>query len=262
MSTVKKGQLIGKVAIVIALLTYAMAVTFGSTAGANLAGSTFEGNDGNLTVDTIGMQDWVNAPNRTVACDLAAKLANANADCFTALSQTAPSSDNSFKQGTSENDVNVTVASGSIPPQKSDLTRFYTGSEFAAGSNYLYLGWERSNTLGTADMDFEINQNATAGLTNTFAGAITLNRTPGDLLVAYQFSGGGSPTVTLYTWGSTGCGSNQSACWGNAKTLTGLGEPEAAINASTVSDPVLPADTVSLPADTFGEAALNLTAAG
>ena len=89
MSTVKKGQLIGKVAIVIALLTYALAVTFGSTAGANLAGSTFEGNDGNLTVDTIGMQDWVNAPNRTVACDLAAKLANANADCFTALGQTA-----------------------------------------------------------------------------------------------------------------------------------------------------------------------------
>ena len=35
------------------------------------------------------------------------------------------------------------MATGSIPPQKSDLTRFYTGSEFAAGSNYLYL------TIGT-----------------------------------------------------------------------------------------------------------------
>jgi hypothetical protein len=38
------------------------------------------------------------------------------------------------------------VVSGSIPPQKSDLTRFYEASEFVGGpggGNFLYLGWER-----------------------------------------------------------------------------------------------------------------------
>jgi hypothetical protein len=29
---------------------------------ANLTGSTFEGNDGNLVVNTAGNHDWVNAP--------------------------------------------------------------------------------------------------------------------------------------------------------------------------------------------------------
>jgi hypothetical protein len=48
-------------------------------------------------------------------------------------------------------------------------------------------------------------------------------------------------------------------CWGNRVNLSGLGEAEGAVNSVTVNDPIA---NVSLPAGTFGEAAVNLTAAG
>ncbi len=108
----------------------AFAVIFVAGSSANLAGSTFEGNDGNLVVNTPGNTDWVNAPNRVRGDDLA-----------------SGGTDNSFGGGTKEDDPNVTVVTGSIPPMKSDLTRFYVASEFASNSNFLYLAWERSNVL-------------------------------------------------------------------------------------------------------------------
>jgi hypothetical protein len=49
----------------VALLTLGLA----SVALANLPGSTFEGNDGNLVVDTAGNKDWANAPNLVVGID-------------------------------------------------------------------------------------------------------------------------------------------------------------------------------------------------
>src|SRR6266498_193435 len=212
---------------------------------ANLTGSTFEGNDGNLDVTTPGNTDWENAPNRVRGDDLA-----------------SGTSDNSFGQGTKEDDPAVTVVTGSIPPQKSDLTRFYVGSEFASNSNFLYLAWERSNVLGSANMDFEINKLAQPDLTTT--GPKTLNRSAGDLLITFDFGGSGSPTLGLLRWVTTGAtsqcfSSNQLPCWGNRVDLSGLGEAEGAVNAVTVNDPIA---NVSLPAGTFGEASVNLTAAG
>src|SRR6266496_5618848 len=89
------------------------AVVFVTASSANLSGSTFEGNDGNLVVNTAGNTDWANAPNRVRGDDLASGR-----------------TDNSFGQGTKEDDPAVSVVTGSIPPQKSDLTRFYVASEF------------------------------------------------------------------------------------------------------------------------------------
>ena len=63
---------------------------------ANLSGSTFEGSDGNLTVNTPGNTDWVNAPNRVRGDDLA-----------------SGKNDNSFGQGTKEDDPAVSVVTGS-----------------------------------------------------------------------------------------------------------------------------------------------------
>jgi len=37
---------------------------------AALTGSSFEGGDGNLVVDTAGNEDWANAPNLAVKVDL------------------------------------------------------------------------------------------------------------------------------------------------------------------------------------------------
>jgi hypothetical protein len=90
----------------VAILTL-IGLVLGAPASANLPGSTFEGNDGNLVVDTAGNTDWANAPNRV-----------------TGLDKFADKTDNSFGQGTKEDDPNVTVVTGSIPPNKNDLTTF------------------------------------------------------------------------------------------------------------------------------------------
>jgi hypothetical protein len=241
-----------------------LAVIFVAASGANLSGSTFEGNDGNLVVNGgAGAHDWANAPNRVRGDDLA-----------------SGKDDNSFGQGTKEDDPAVSVVSGSIPPQKSDLTRFYVASEFASGSNFLYLAWERSNVLGSANMDFEINKLTQPDLTTT--GAKTLNRSAGDLLITFDFTnGGGNPVLGLLKW-LTGSGdgavagdcfsANALPCWGakpaddgldgkddNRVDLSDAGFAEGAVNAGTVTDPIA---NVSLPGLTFGEAAINLTTSG
>src|SRR5215216_3004148 len=221
------------------------AVFFVAASGANLTGSTFEANDGNLVVNTTGNTDWENAPSRVRGDDLA-----------------SGTNDNSFGQGTKEDDANVTVVTGSIPPQKSDLTRFYVASEFASGSNFLYLAWERSNVLGSANMDFELNQKAQPNLTTT--GPKTLVRTAGDILITFDFGGSGAPVLGLLKWVTSGATSqcfsgNSLPCWGKRVNLSAAGFAEGAVNSVTVNDPIANA---SLPAGTFGEAAVNLTAAG
>ncbi len=216
-----------------------------------LTGSTFAGGDGNLATNptTFGSTDWQNVAGLNAGIDLA-----------------SGPSDNSFGQGTKEDNPNVTVVSGSIPPNKSDLTRFYEASEFANGSNFLYLAWERTNALGSANMDFEINQASTPGLGSP--GAHTISRMAGDLLVTFDFSnGGGRPTLGLLTWVTSGptsqCfSSNSLPCWGNHVNLNSSDSIGAVNNLDAVSDPIAPSAPRSLAALTFGEAAINLTAAG
>ncbi len=220
------------------------AVFFAAASGANLTGSTFEGNDGNLVVNTTGNTDWATAPNRVRGDDLP-----------------SGANDNSFGGGTKEDDPNVNVVTGSIPPQKSDLTRFYIASEFASNSNFLYLAWERSNVLGSANMDFELNKLAQPDLTTT--GAKTLNRSAGDVLITFDFGGSGAPVLGLLKWVTSGATSqcfakNSLPCWGNRVNLSAAGFAEGAVNSTTVTDPIA---NVSLQAGTFGEAAINLTAA-
>jgi hypothetical protein len=216
-----------------------------------LAGSTFAGGDGNLQASptAFGTKDWENVAGLNSGIDLA-----------------SGTGDNSFGQGTKEDNPNVTVVSGSIPPNKSDLTRFYEASEFANGSNFLYLAWERTNVLGSANMDFEINQASTPNLGTP--GAHTINRTAGDLLVTFDFNnGGGRPVLGLLTWVTSGptsqCFSGNSLpCWGNHINLNSSDSIGAVNNLDAVTDPIAPNAPRSLQALTFGEAAINLTAAG
>ena len=90
-------------------------------ASANLAGSSFEGNDGNLVVNTAGNTDWDNAPNLSVGIDLP-----------------TGATDNSFGQGAKENNVQTTVVDGSIPNSKADLARFAVAGE-TIGNEHLPL---------------------------------------------------------------------------------------------------------------------------
>jgi hypothetical protein len=236
-----------KLAVVASALVV-LAVVFVAGSSANLVGSSFEGNDGNLIVNTPGNTDWANAPS-----------------LVTGIDQPSGTSDNAFGQGTKEDNPNVTIVTGSIPPNKNDLTRFYISSEFSGGSNFLYLGWERAVNIGNANLDLEINQHATAGFTGTSTGSLALNRTAGDLLVTYDFSGSGTPTLGLLTWLTSGPNSQCFAsngtvpCWGNHVDLTGAGFAQGAVNAVNVTDPI---SGQALTAGLFGEAAINLTAAG
>jgi hypothetical protein len=220
-----------------------------------LAGSTFAGGDGNLLASptTFGSTDWQNVAGLHAGFDLP-----------------SGTGDNSFGQGTKEDNAAVTVVSGSIPPNKSDLTRFYEASEVGSnGHNFLYLAWERSNVLGSANMDFEINQAITPGLGSP--GPHTINRTAGDLLVTYDFTnGGGRPTLGLLFWVTSGpasqCfSSSKLPCWGNQETLNGSDSIGAVNNLDAVTDPLFPGSANYInpvPALQFGETAIDLTAAG
>jgi hypothetical protein len=222
-----------------------------------LAGSTFAGGDGNLLTNptTFGTTDWQNVAGLNPGFD-----------------QPSGTGDNSFGQGTKEDNPAVTVVSGSIPPNKSDLTRFYEASEIGSNShNFLYLAWERSNVLGSANMDFEINQAVTPGLGSL--GPHTINRTAGDLLVTYDFTnGGGKPTLGLLFWLTAAAGntagqcfsSNTLPCWGNHETLNGTDSIGAVNNLDPVTDPLFPGQPNYInpvPALQFGETAIDLTAA-
>ncbi len=236
-------------AVLAGAVVAAFAVVFVAASGA-VSGSTFESNDGNLVVNGAGATDWANAPSRTRQDDLIGS-----------------SQDNALGQGTKEDDPNVSVVQGSIPPNKSDLSRFYTSTEKVSGNTFLYLAWERTNVLGSANMDFELNQTST---TFPSSGAVTIVRKPGDLLFTYDFTNGGSkPTLGLLTWltsasvpnvsgfATNACySSNSFPCWGDRIDLGGFADGQ--INSSTVSDPIA---NVSLAGNTFGEMGVNLSAA-
>jgi hypothetical protein len=110
------------VAAAMALLGLSLSRMASATTGCvrSLTDSTFEidafgtplANNANLKVDntTLPCLDWLDS---NVAAD-----ANAKAD------QPTGQTDDSFGQGTAENDTNPTIVSGSIPPQKSDLKAF------------------------------------------------------------------------------------------------------------------------------------------
>jgi hypothetical protein len=251
-----------------------LAVLFVGGASANLAGSTFEGNDGNLVVNTSGNTDWCTdfpAPAATAACTTPIT------GLHTGIDVASGTGDNSLGQGTKEDNAAVKVVAGSIPPQKSDLTRFYEASELSGGDVFLYLAWERTNNLGNANMDFEINADGTGGCPGTTTGPCTISRSNGDILVTYDFGGSGAPTLGINRWLTTtgtnpydgtpnvagDCFSaNALPCWGDHKTLSQSISEGAVNTGGSVVDPINPDAPRTIVQDGFGEAAINLTDAG
>ena len=285
-----------------AAITTAVLFLVSAAGGTLTTGSTFNTGNGDLTDTSI--HDWNPkgsptgnvGPVETITCPSAAPASGAN--CGLDLTGKAVDSngngDNAYGQGSKEDDLSPSVVFGSIPPSKDDLTRFYINSEKkpcpviagvncsnAAEHQFLYMAWERASTGGSAHMDFEFNQ-ATVGNLGS-PGSTTLNRTPGDLLVDFDFGGSGVPVLAVHTWIATAntsdCEtSNTSPCWSKGVNLTAAGYAEGSVNGGPVKDynaPV-PANpgyntldgstktsgqtpTVS---STFGEAALDLTGAG
>jgi hypothetical protein len=211
-----------------------------------LSGSPFESSDGNLVVDGASpATDWANAPALVIAEDLP-----------------PGQSDNAFGQGAKEDLPVPAAVLGSIPKNKSDLTRWYLAHEEVGTHTFLYLAWERANALGTANLNFEFNQSSL--LT---ANDITPVRTAGDMLITFDWTSGGQVVkLGLLTWlagsddPSLCYGSRVLPCWGRYVDLNASAAAEGSVNdTASVYDPHLDAD---LSPRTFGEAAIDLTLAG
>src|SRR5262249_23821136 len=117
---------------------------------------------------------------------------------------------------------------------------------------YMYWAWERANPLGTANIDFEFNQSPTIS-----SNGVTPVRTAGDMLVSFDFASGGNVVnLTLHRW--------LGSAWDAGVNLSSSGIAIGAVNdpafgQTTVTDPI---SGTTQPQDTFGEAAIDLTAAG
>lgn len=240
-----------------ALVLVSAGVFASQQASATLSGAAFEGNDGNIVPAGTGT-DWSNlvAKGGTLAVG---------------TDQQTGQCDNSFTQGSKEDETAVVIGLGSIPNNKADIGKFAVGSQTIAtgaraGHVQMDLAWIRNNDGGTTNFDFEINQKAQPDLSIACPGgvdrAVTLVRTgdgagplTDDILIGYDLQGGSSsPTLTIRKWGGS--------AWGNAVTLSatdseGLINSAAAITAAN-SGPFNQAIAITR----FGEADIDLTAAG
>src|SRR3954451_4897028 len=213
-----------------------------------LAGSNFEiDTDSNLKVDgAADCIDWLaggtGTPLRTGVLSTTDKPTGAT--------------DNSFGQGSQEDDANPTIVSGSLPPNKSDLKTFGLCSEVTAAGKYLELFWSRvQNPSGTTNMDFELNQKncePAAIPTNCSTNGVTPARTIGDKLITYDLANGGTvPTISIRSW--TG------SAWGAPTDMTAAGKALGSVNTTDLtaadSDGIGPLD-----AYTFGEAVISFDA--
>ncbi|HEX9694839.1 MAG TPA: hypothetical protein VGB64_00830 [Actinomycetota bacterium] len=149
-----------------------------------------------------------------------------------------------------------TFTDGPKPPGKDDLTRFYGATSVTATDAYLFIGFERLEVEGVGDAhaNFEFNQKVTT-VTNS-KGAVIPERTAGDLLVVYDFDGGGKEaTVEVRTWSGTAL----SGSW-NLATLP-AGSARADVNGVSVLRPsAAPFGGGTVDTLRFGEAALSLGA--
>src|SRR6266480_763373 len=222
-------------------------------AGSVLPGSNFEiDTNANLVVDgQADCIDWLADGSGSAL----------RAGVLTKSDKPTGATDDSFGQGTQENDANPTIVDGSIPPNKSDLKTFGVYKDTTATAKYLELFWSRvQNPSGTTNMDFELNQKTcdpAATPTNCANNGVGVTpetplRTTGDKLITYDLSNGGTvPTISIRTW--TG------AAWGPAIDMTASGQALGSVNTTAIA--AADAGSVgALDAFTFGEAAIAFDA--
>jgi hypothetical protein len=259
----RAGRLLLAAGLAVILVPVAIALAVGNESG-------FEDDDGNLAPNPLGLNfDWNSfdpttwtgtAPNRTSST-------NVNGWAFTGLEDAQETgTDSAFAGGTKQDNECASVGTQRAS-NKDDLKRVYFASNTVAGHVYLNLAWVRidqNTTSSSAHVAFEFNQ----GDTPCPAGSDSLvERTPGDMLVVYDFEGGaGAPIIRLSRWTETAgdaceVASNSPPCWDVADQL-GAGVAEAAVNTGTaVTDEIAP--TTELLGDSeFGEAGIDLTDAG
>jgi Prealbumin-like fold domain len=255
-----------------------LVIGFQVVAFANLPGSPFQGGDGNLVDDGVGI-DWNSfdpiqwtgtAPNR-LASENPTDKTDPLADGWQIVGKEdgEKNADTSGFAGGTKQDNNCPSVINTSSPNKDDLKRAYLSTKVLGGDTFLNLAWVRTkqnNTSASAHVGFEFNQGEVS------CGASGLvNRVEDDLLIVYDFEGSAlDPVISLRQWlpaGSTDAcevGSNSPPCW-SEKTVLPAGTAEAKVNGpltgvGTVEDKVAPTDE-TLGVSEFGEASINLTKA-
>ncbi|MEA3056974.1 MAG: hypothetical protein QOD30_2406, partial [Actinomycetota bacterium] len=154
--------------------------------------------------------------------------------------------DNSFGQGSKEDTAVPSVVSGGIPPNKSDLKTF---GVYIENDRFLHMYWTRvQDPSGTTNMDFEFNQSETISANN-----VTPERTPGDFLITYDLSQGGThPTISVRILGSNGR-------WGTATPVADQTAALASINTAGILS-ANAGGLGNLGPRTFGEASIDMDA--
>lgn len=257
------------------------------SAGSIGTAAGFEDDDGNLTVESTF--DWNGfkagtppvpplwtgtAPNRQATVDPSAATQGWK---FQGIEDAqAVNSDSAFAGGVKQDD-NCPPVIGAKAPNKDDLKRIYLASKTGAdGHTYLMLAWVRikqNTTSASAHVGFEFNKNAapTGACGGNSDGLV--NRVAGDMLIVYDFEGGSSvPVLTVRRWvvptqaiPNPACevSSDTAPCWAPATNLSTSGFAEAKVNTGPVDDTIGPSGgTESLGTAEFGEAGIDLTAAG
>ncbi|MDQ1533548.1 MAG: hypothetical protein QOF28_1309, partial [Actinomycetota bacterium] len=245
--------------LAVVLVTASLAVATSASAAtcttANVvSGSNFEiDTNANLVVNGASpCIDWLAGASGTAM----------RSGVITHADKLSGANDDSFGQGTAENNPDPTIVAGSIPPNKSDLKVFGLFQETTATAKYLELFWSRvQNPSGSTNMDFELNKkfcdsSATpTNCANNGSGVTpeTPLRSVGDKLITYDLANGGTvPTISIRTWGGSS--------WGSATVISGAGgSAVGSVNTSAIAA----TGTGGLgtqDAYTFGEAALNFSA--
>ena len=220
-------------------LAAAVIVAIGVALGASVGGSNFEiDSNANLVVD-----------NASPSIDWLADGTNSAMRAGVTVQPDTPSgkNDSAFGQGSNEDQAVPTYKPGSIPPNKSDLTKFGVFEEQNANGSFLHLFWTRvQEPSGTTNMDFEFNQKQCPD--DCSSNGHTPVRTPGDLLIEYHLDNGGTvATVSVREW--TG------SVWGPEDPLSGSAIGDINDSAITAANS---GGLGSLSARTFGEASVDL----
>jgi hypothetical protein len=228
-------------------------------------------NDANLVVDNAadGCIDWLTGGTGTDFRD------NVEAK----FDQASGQQDDSFGQGTAENNPNPTIVKGSIPPEKSDLKAFGVFEEEDETVNLFWTRVQEPN--GTTNMDFELNQlqctpntanpssdpdcaeNGTRKnpnhVTPKRTGDSLTNSNPDDVLISYDLSKGGDvPTISIRFWNGTQ--------WAGEQVISDPNNPAAADAAGSINvSPIAEDDAGTIDGNplgpltpfTFGEASVS-----
>ncbi|MEU7527531.1 prealbumin-like fold domain-containing protein [Saccharothrix sp. NPDC042600] len=226
----------------------------------------FEDDDGNLAVDATFDWNGFDPTTWTGAAPARSSTGVTAGWAFTGLEDAqATTSDSGFAGGTKQ-DTTCPTVTGQKAANKDDLKRVYVASKTVGTDVFLTLAWVRipqNTTSPSAHVAFEFNKGTTA--CGGSSGSL-VRRTAGDMLIVYDFEGGGgnTPTLRLSRWVTSGpceVGSNTAPCWGTAVALA-AGVAEARVNTgASALDTIAPANE-TLGLNEFGEAGINLTAAG